>query len=162
MPNILSPRLAEDAFAIVRPAIVAAMEGGVTDRRALAVVITATRDINPWKEASEAGFRDACHLITSIGDLSQSAFPNLEIALKKAELSARHGRSTSQLPPQYLAEGDTIFWGSAVLDGIVVACAGLEERLDEMFSHWIAATVQACAKSEVQGRRSSLRDESFL
>jgi hypothetical protein len=127
----------------------------------MAIVVTATREINPWPETGD-GFRGACYLVTSIGDLSRSAYPNMEIALKKAELSARTGRATAGIAPQYLRAGDTVFWGSAVLDGIVVACAGLEERQDEMLSYWIAAAVQAAAKGELQRRIAERPEESFI
>jgi hypothetical protein len=158
---ILSGPLAAKTFADIRPSLEAAMESGLVTRRDLAIVVTATRDINPWPETAQ-GFRETCYLVTSIGDLSRSAFPNMEIALKKAELSARAGRPTASLLPHHLAEGDTVFWGSAVLDGIVVACAGLEERHDEMLSWWIAAAIQAEAREEFRRRVANRPDKSFI
>jgi hypothetical protein len=44
-----------------------------------------------------------------------------------------------------------VYHGSAVLDGIVVACAGDEAHYDEMYSYWIAASVQAEAKAVFAG-----------
>jgi hypothetical protein len=158
---ILSRPFAARTFADVRPALDAAIESGLVTRRDMAIVVTATRDINPWPDTPQ-GFRETCYLVAEIGDLSRSAFPNREIALKKAELSARTGRPTASLPPQYLGQGDTVFWGSAVLDGIVVACAGLEERHDEMLSWWIAAAMQAAAREEFRRRVAEQPNESFL
>ena len=161
MGAVLSTVLVTDAFMAMRPALEAAIASGLVTRPDMAIVVTATREINPWPDTPD-GFRAACYLVSSVGDLSRPAYPNMEIALKKAELSARTGRATAELPPQYLAVGDTVFWGSAVLGGIVVACAGLEERQDEMVSYWIAAAVQAAAKAEFHGRLARQLGESFI
>ncbi|WP_375451680.1 hypothetical protein [uncultured Devosia sp.] len=151
---------AERAFDIVRPAIVATMASGVTGRQDLAVVITAIPAINPVPDGMS--FEDGCLLVAEIGNLANSSYPNRQIALKKAERSMRTGQPTAHLSPSSLLPGDSVFWGSAVLDGIVVACAGLDEYHDEMFSYWIAATVNAVAKQWFEEQRHSRPDDSFV
>jgi len=160
MTHSLLQTHAERAFEIVRPAIVATMSSGVTRRQDLAVVITALPALNP--RSQNTGFAETCLLVTEIGNLANSSYPNREIALKKAEQTVRTGRPTAGLAPHYLLTGDTVFSGSAELDGIVVACAGLDEYHDEMFSYWIAATVIAVARQWFEEQRSSRPDESFV
>jgi hypothetical protein len=162
MSDILTAELVGRALATIRPAIEATLRDDVTDRRALALVVTTTDAIRPWGRDAAMDFESGCLLVTSIGDLSASPYPNMEIALKKAEMSARTGLATAQMPPQHLRSGDTIYWGSAVLNGIVVACAGLEPRHDEMFSYWLAATIQAEARLELDRRIQASPGSSFL
>ncbi|HWU64171.1 MAG TPA: hypothetical protein VN112_19305 [Ensifer sp.] len=162
MSDILTAELVGRAFAVIRPAVEATLRAEVTDRRALALVVTTTDALRRGAADDATDFQSGCLLVTSIGDLSRSPYPNLEIALKKAEMSARTGLPTAQMPAHYLRSGDTIFWGSAVLNGIVVACAGLEPRHDEMFSHWFAATIQAEARLEFERRIGASPDSSFL
>lgn len=162
MSGILSSTLVEQAFAFVRPAIEAVFDTGVTGRRHLAIVVTATDTITGWRRESGVPFEKACYLVAEIGDLSGSPWPNREIALKKAEISARTGLPSGQLPPTYLVAGDTVFHGSAVLGGIVAACAGLDPRHDEMFSWWIASAVQAQAQGYLAETREKAPHLSFL
>lgn len=143
MAAILNRDLVEHAFESIRPAVSLLLRDAMPDRVGVAVVVAATEAINPKFRSTGGTFRRACYLVSAIGDIAASPYPNIEIALSKAELSARTGRPTASLPPHYLRPGDTVYWGSAVLDGIVVACAGLEPRHDEMIAYWVAAAVQA-------------------
>jgi hypothetical protein len=143
LTGFLSQSLAERAFSFVRPAIEAVFDTGATGRSHLAVVVTGIDAITGWRSDHGVPFSDVCYLVTTLGDLSTSPWPNREIALKKAELSARYGLPGAQIPSGYLRKGDSIFSGSAVLGGVVAACAGLDPRHDEMFSWWIASAVHA-------------------
>lgn len=160
MTGILNTALVETAFGMVRPAIEATMAAQMPDRAGVAIVVAASRDIVPFE--SGTSFLDRCYLVTEIGELDRSPYPNPAIALKKAELSARTGMPSASLPPHYLVAGDTVFWGSAVLGGIVVACAGLQPRHDEMFAYWIAAAVQAEARKALDTVLDANPDASFL
>jgi hypothetical protein len=161
MSGVLSAETVERSFSFVRPAIEAVFKTGVTGRSHLAVVVTAVEAITGGRQDGKIAFADSCYLVTSLGDLSSSPWPNMQIALKKAQISARTGMPTSQLPPTYLREGDTVFHGSAVLGGIVVACAGLDPRHDEMFSWWIASAVLAQTQIDFAGALESRPDASF-
>ncbi len=147
MQGILTAGLVAKAFELTRPCIELVMNSGVTDGKELAVVVAATRDIMQVKNNGETpdlvAFEKACYLVTSIGDVAKSSYPLAKIALSKAELSHRTGLPTAKLLPQHLLDGDTVYWGSAVLDGIVVGCSGLDPHHDEMFAYWIAAAIQA-------------------
>jgi hypothetical protein len=138
---ILDRELAARAFDRIRTALETMLQEAFTGRAGFAVVVTTLDEIAQRKAAES--FRESCLLVTSVGDLTASSYPNLEIALSKAEISARTRLPTSQLPPHYYYKGDTVYAGSAILEGIVVACAGLEPRDDEMISCWIAAAVKS-------------------
>ena len=159
MPASLLHDHAVRGFELVRPAIVETMARSMR-RQDLAVVITAIPALNPVPAG--IGFEQSCLLVAEIGNLANSSYPNREIALKKAERSARTGQPTASLAPHALQAADTVFWGSAVLHGIVVACAGLDEYHDEMFSYWIAAAVQAAARQWFEQQRNEHPDASFV
>ena len=161
MTGFLSPALAERAFSFVRPAIEAVFDTGVTGRAHLAVVVTGIDAITGWRPDQGGPFAEACYLVTELGDLSTSPWPNREIALKKAEISARYGLPGAQIPPAYLRAGDSVFQGSAVLGGVVAACAGLDPRHDEMFSWWIASAVHAQAQLEIAEYAAAHPQASF-
>lgn len=144
---ILNQQLAGRAFARVRPALELMLREAFPDRAGFAVVVTTLDELAPRKVVNS--FRDSCLLVTSVGDLSASPFPNLEIALSKAEISVRTRLPTSRLPPHCYRSGDTVYSGSVIAEGLVVACAGLEPRDDEMISYWIAAAVRSEAAMAV-------------
>lgn len=126
------------------------------ERAGLAIVVAPARELQP--AGYSGSFRDLCYLVTQIGDLDRSPYPNAEIALSKAAIAARTGLPTAGLPPQYLLPGNTPCWGSVVLNGIVVACAGLESRHDEMFAYWLAAAIQGEARKAL----ADIADRNFL
>jgi len=125
----------------MRPALETMLREAFAGRAGFAVVVTSFEEFE--RRTVSDPFRESCLLVTSIGDLAASPYPNLEIALSKAEISARTRLPTSQLPPHHYRHGDTVYSGSAIVEGIVVACAGLEPRDDEMISYWIAAAVRS-------------------
>lgn len=142
--GVLSHELVIEAFNTVYGPIRKSLESGMTKRAHLAVVVTATEAINP--RDPKKSFKDHCYLITNFDNTADWEHDYEKIALSKAEKSARTGKGSAELPPHYLLDGDTVFWGSVVLDEIVVACSGVEPYYDEMFSMWIAAAIKAEAK----------------
>jgi hypothetical protein len=143
MHGVLTHGLVAAAYSTVYKHIEASLSI-LTKRQHLAVVVTATEAINP--RDPEESFEDSCYLVTSFGDEHNWEHDYKEIALSKADKSVRTGKGSAELPPHYLLDGDTVFWGSVVLDDIVVACSGVEPYYDEMFSMWIAAAIKVEAK----------------
>ena len=143
MQDILTAGLATDAYGTIRKHIETCLKT-LTKRQHLAVVVTATETINP--RDPEKSFKDSCYFVTGFGNKNDWEHDYEKIALSKASKSARTGRGSAELPPHYLLDGDTVYWGSVVLDDIVVACSGVEPYYDEMFSMWIAAAIKAEAK----------------
>lgn len=147
MPGILDRELVAEAFELVRPLIEKILQSDFTNRSCLAVVVTGRPYLNPVPAGQR--FQDSCYLMAKMGDLEELKPRFCEMALSKAEVSARTGLATAEVPPHLLCEGDTLSWGSVVLDGLVVACCGVQSYNDEMFSMWIASTIKAKAKEVV-------------
>lgn len=157
MPGLLRRELVAEAFEVVRPLIDQVLRSDVTNRSCLAVVVTGRPYLNPSPEGQS--FQDGCYLIAELGDLDELESRFRRMALSKAEVSARTGLATSEVPPHVLLEGDTTSWGSVVLDGLVVACCGVQSYNDEMFSMWIAAAIKAKAKEAFS---EFPRDQKFV
>lgn len=104
--------LVRQALAAIRPPMVLFFWDSMPDRAGVALVLAATAAVDPAFAATGEAFSHACFLETVVGNIDVSPCPNREIALSKAELSARTGRPTASLPPHCLRNGDVIFWGS--------------------------------------------------
>ncbi len=141
--GILTPGLVQEAYELVRPMIEATLKSHCK-RQHLAVVVTVT-DFITQRDITKS-FKESCFFTANIGYDADWEYEYDVIALSKAEKSARTGKGTAELPPHYLIDGDVVYWGSVVLDDIVVACSGVEPFYDEMFSMWIAAAIKALAK----------------
>ena len=141
--GILTPGLAYEAVQTLKPQIEQFLQQHAK-RQHLAIVVTAVEEISP--RSPDKSFEEDCLVVDSIGDPNDWEHDYKSIALSKAEKSVRTGMATAKLGPQYLLDADTVFWGSEVLDGIVVACSGVEPYYDEMVSMWIAATIRAFCK----------------
>ncbi len=161
MIGILTTDLVEKAFDQVAPLIEQILDSGITKRTHLAVAVSAT----PIIRLSPAGIsfdESDCYLVAGFGDKSAWKYPYDKIALSKAEKSVRTGRPSAELQPHYLLEGDTIYWGSVVLDDIVVACSGVEPYYDEMFAMWIAAAIKAETKRAFDEYRQQNPNHDFI
>jgi hypothetical protein len=143
--GILTPGLVHEAFELVRPQIEATLKSRAK-REHLAIVVTAPEAINPRNP--DKSFKDDCYLVTGIGDKDDWEHDYEAVALSKADESARTGKGTAKLAPHYLLDEDTVYWGSVVIEDIVVACSGAEAYFDEMFSGWIATAIKALCKEK--------------
>lgn len=75
----------------------------------------------------------------------------LGYATAKAAVAFRTGRDTSTLRTHYphlYREGDIIYPGGVVRDGLVVAYSGVQGEIDEMVAEWFVAAVRALARLE--------------
>lgn len=149
MVAMIGRGLVAAAFEMVRPRIEDVLVSGVTNRSCLAVAVTGLPCLNPLPAGKS--FEDGCYLVAELGDRAQFEPRFRRMAISKAEISVRTGLATSEVPPHLLLEGDTTSWGSVVLDGLVVACCGVQSYNDEMFSMWIASAIKAKAKEAMSG-----------
>lgn len=147
MPGPLGRELVIEALDLVAPLIETVLRSDVTNRACLVVVVTARHDLNPQPKGQ--GFEDGCYLVAELGAAEQMQPRFRQMALSKAQTSARTGLPTAGLPLHLLMEGDTTSWGSVVLDGLVVACCGVQSHNDEMFAMWVAAAIKARAKERI-------------
>ncbi len=146
---LLTKIVARKAVDLVRPAILSAMESGLLKRKDFHVVIM-DPCIRPWEvtDPSLAILHEE-----SFGNRMQWELDFQKIARGKAFLSWRTGIPTHlirETMPHLLAAGDTIFYGSAVHHGIVVAASGVQPWFDEMFSGWTADACRALCIGEMQ------------
>lgn len=144
--GILNHALVKEAFDMVSPHIETFLQDHA-NQTDMSVVVSATDVIN-LPDASKS-FAQNCFLVTGFGDRGNWQLDYERIALSKAEKSVRTGKSSVHVEAHYFRQGETPYWGSVVLDDIVVACSGVEAHYDEMFSMWIAAAIKALCKKRL-------------
>lgn len=105
-----------------------------------------------------SAFEEAVLYEHAVGDPARWDADYAGLARAKAKLSWLHGLDThalQSLQPHRLQPGDTVLWGSAVLDGIVVGVSGAYAWYDEAIAACVAACLRAVAKSAAQQRPAS-------
>ena len=142
--GILTKEVVEKAVDILRPCIKEFLRSH-TKRQHLAIVVTAVEAINP-PDPLRVSFKERCYLVDAIGDSDERLDTYTTVALSKAEMSVRTGKGTHELQPQYRRTGDTLYSGSVVTNGIVVACSGVQGYFDEAIAGMIAAMIQGLCK----------------
>jgi hypothetical protein len=135
---------AEQALALTLPMIEAAMaDPQVSGCGFLYLVV-----MDPALTPADAPFEDAVLLEHAVGDRSRWDADYAAFARAKARVAWNHGDShaVQALQPHRLRQGDSLLWGSAVLEGIVVAASGAFPWFDEAFATALAANLRAIAK----------------
>lgn len=105
--------------------------------------------MDPALTPANASFEDAILIEHAIGDRSKWDADYAGFARAKARLSWEHGVGSHAVQTggaHRLREGDSLLWGSAVVDGIAVGVSGAEAWYDEAFATAIAAALRAVAK----------------
>lgn len=138
---IMTRELVEQAVEVVEFSIRRTMRAGIANRHDLHIVV-----MNPAVQySSDSQFEDAIYYEHSIGDPSKWPYPFDEIARGKAALSWRTGMPShhvQQFASHLYLDGDVRHGGSTILDGIVVACSGVQGHFDRMFAEWIASAIR--------------------
>ena len=86
------------------------------------------------------------------------------IARDKARRSWATGRNTLDQvmsAPHLFQRGNVSFWGSAVHNGIVVACSGVQPWFDQMFSYIVAACCEGLCHNRMQ-KIMATSDKMFI
>jgi len=115
--------------------------------------------MDPARQPAESMFEDAVLYEHAIGDRAKWDADYAGLARAKARLSWLHEMDTHVLQsvrPHWLRPGDTVLWGSVVLDGIVVGVSGAYAWYDEAIATAVAACLRAVAKRATQQRASSV------
>jgi hypothetical protein len=118
--------------------------------------------MDPARRPAANTFEDAVLYEHAIGDRGRWDADYAAFARAKARLSWLHGMDSHALQalhPHLLEGGDTVLWGSAFLDGIVVGVSGGYAWYDEAIAVTVAACLRAVAKRAAQQRPGS---ELFL
>jgi hypothetical protein len=105
--------------------------------------------MDPRKTPANSSFDEAILYEYSVGDRSKWDADYRGFAVAKAKVAWKAGMDAHQvqeLKPWLLEEGDTVLWGSVVVDGITVAASGAHAWFDEAFAGAVAMCLKALAK----------------
>lgn len=105
--------------------------------------------MDPALTPADAHFEEAILHEQGFGDESRWDADYRRFAREKARLAWRHGMDAHRLQaaaPQRLRRGDSLLWGSACIDGIVVGASGAFPWYDEMLAGAVALALRALAK----------------
>ena len=158
---LLTVGMVEKAVNMVSPAIMAAMDNDTLKGHDLHIVV-----MDPGLRPHDvADAHEAILYERSFGVPANWTCPYNDFARAKAFASWRTGLPTStirQTMPYLLKEIDTLYYGSAVLDGIVVGTSGVQEWFDEWVSYLVAATCRALCIEAMQGILENDTHSSFF
>ena len=135
---------AEQALALTLPMIEAAMADPMVSGCGFFYLVV----MDPALTPADCPFEEAVLLEHAVGDRSRWDADYAGFARAKARLAWSQGdtHALQSQQPHRLREGDSLLWGSAVLDGIVVAASGAFPWFDEAFATALAANLRAIAK----------------
>ncbi len=162
MSRTLNRIMAKQAIDLVLPSILAAIESGkLGNYSGFHVVI-----VNPlcqWSEHTDIQWSILYEY--SHGDPEHWKYEFQKIARSKAEISWRTGLSTRVIQltaPHLLIEGDTIYYGSVVIDGIVVAVSGFKQEIDELFAGMIALACKGLSSYKTKIDETIANSEGWM
>ncbi len=116
--------------------------------------------MDPARTPANSSFEEAILHEHAVGDREKWDADYAGFARAKARVAWRTGLDShlvQELRPQLLAPGDTVLWGSIVLDGIVVGVSGANPWYDEAFAGTVAMCLRALAKAAaVEARKEGL------
>ena len=118
--------------------------------------------MDPALGPDEVDFEQAVLLEHGFGDRSRWDADYAAFARAKARITWQRGVDSHRLQgeqPHRLRAGDSLLWGSACLDGIVVGVSGAHAWFDEAFALAIAANLRAIAQRSHAAARE--RNELF-
>lgn len=159
MSLLLDESTAKKAVEMVLPAIMRAIAALTFKRRHLHIVICDPAFL-PSDATPEWQWRNNGIVYQhSLQDDDEWEHPYDTIALSKTYLSWRYGMPTQILQsrcPHLLTSGDTIYFGSAVCDGLVVGVSGVQPWFDQMVAAWVLEACRAlCINARETGEMSN-------
>lgn len=144
MSVLLTKDRAEEAVQMIMPAIRQLMENSTPPQSDLHIVIADPVLIPGDPEATRLWGSTGIIYEESLGNRKKWKHSYDIIARSKTHLSWRYGMSSQVLQvrcPYLLQPGSTIWFGSAVSDGLVVGVSGLAPYYDQMIASWV---LEAC------------------
>lgn len=116
--------------------------------------------MDPLRGPGNSSFEEAILYEYSVGDRSKWDADYAGFARAKARVAWRTGMEShlvQELRPHLLAAGDTVLWGTAIVDGITVGVSGANPWYDEAFAGTVAMCLRAVAKAGIfQERKNGL------
>lgn len=113
--------------------------------------------MDPLRTPENSSFEEAILYEHAVGDREKWDADYAGFARAKARVAWRSGldgHTVQELRPHLLAAGDTVLWGSVVVDGIVVGVSGANAWYDEAFAGTVAMCLRALAKAGIAQERS--------
>lgn len=148
---------AEEAINMVLPLIVEAMKRKEVGESGFLYLVV----MDPARTPANSSFDEAILYEYSVGDREKWDADYAGFARAKAKIAWKTGMDShvvQELRPHLLNAGDTVLWGSVVLDGIVVSASGANPWYDEAFS----GTVAVCLRSIAKARAASARGRNLF
>jgi hypothetical protein len=149
----------ERAVQLAMPMIDAAMGSRVAGESGFLYVVI----MNPCSNPATSSFEQAILFEQAVfGDKEKWDADYGEFARAKAKVAWKTGMDghiVQEIKPHLLGAGDTVLWGSVVVDGITVAVSGADAWFDEAFAGTIAVCLRALAK---QGIAKARKKNLFL
>jgi len=139
-PKYLTPQIARVAVRHVVEGIFASANiGSLLKRQDCSVVVLVPQWISDDDEGP--GVMRALNICEeNFGDKEHWKYPFDEIARSKAfQLWNDRNDDRTDVQPHLLMSGDAPFWGAAKMDGILVACSGVQPWFDKMIARMVAA-----------------------
>lgn len=152
---LLTPELARRAVELMRPSIELALsDPAVSGLGVLHLVVMSPRRTTRTTSSADDFEASILHE-QSIGPRERWDVDYAAFARNKARLSWLHGEDSRQLVlmrPHLLDSSDAHqAWGSACLDGLVVAASGAQPIWDEAFAVGVAAVLRTLCWVQVHG-----------
>lgn len=145
---------AEKAVQFCLPMITAAMESKVAGESGFLYIVI----MKPGATPAASSFENAVLYEHAVGDREKWDADYAGFAYAKARVAWKTGMDghlVQELKPHLLEKGDTVLWGSVVLDDIVVAVSGADPWYDEVFAGTVAMCLRAQAKAGIASARKS-------
>lgn len=151
---LIDRRVAQAAVAMSLPLMTEAMKHKEVGESGFLYVVV----MNPALGPAQASFDDAIlYENAALGDRAKWDADYGAFARAKAKVAWKSGRDShavQELQPYLLQQGDTVLWGSVVVDGIVVGVSGANPWYDEAFAGTVAMCLRAIAKARVVEERA--------
>lgn len=112
--------------------------------------------MDPLRGPQSCAFEEAILYEYAVGDREKWDADYAGFARAKARIAWRTGMDShlvQELRPHLLAAGDTVLWGSVVVDGIVVGVSGANAWYDEAFAGVVGMCLRAVAKGRIAEER---------
>ena len=151
MSVYVTDSLVREAVAMVTPAIHATLKGAAKRRHGY-LLISALQE--GWQEIE--GFE--------FGDRPEWELDYYKVAAAKDEISRRTGLTTREVQymhPELLEPGDTVYYGNAKTDTIIVSFSGVEPYFDELFAKWVLAAILALIQHKLEHQRDAAVDKYY-
>ncbi|NEX60365.1 hypothetical protein [Noviherbaspirillum galbum] len=143
---------AEKAVGMAMPLIEEAMKHKEVGESGFLYIVV----MDPLRKPGTCSFEEAILYEHAVGDRSKWDADYAGFARAKARVAWRTGLDShvvQELYPHLLAPGDTVLWGTAIVDGIVVGVSGANAWYDEAFAGTVAMCMRAIARAGVVAAR---------